>query len=191
MRAAFAVLANIKVYNYVRKLAWQIHQQYQTGISVCRLPPHVSLKQPFVIEDLPGLEDYMGELASSITPFEVSLTELQLIPINIDGFETGLLWIDVQETKYLRQYHNRINQELEKRFGNTHADNDGAGYHFHMTVAMGRQPIEIYRRVYQEIPDHKVGFSYTVKNLALFSYTEPFSLGGDYMTYKILPIGGQ
>jgi 2'-5' RNA ligase len=109
MRAALAVLANVEVYNYVRKLAWEIHQKYQTDISICRVPPHISLKQPFEVSDFIALENYMSELAGSISPFGVHLTELQLILIDIDGIETGILWIDVQETNYLRQLHDSIN----------------------------------------------------------------------------------
>jgi hypothetical protein len=39
MKATFALLANAGVHNQVRKLAWDIHQKYRTGIDVCRLPP--------------------------------------------------------------------------------------------------------------------------------------------------------
>lgn len=189
MRAVFAVLANVEGYNYVRKLAWKIHQKYQTDISVSRLPPHISLKQPFEVSDFIALENYMSELAGSISPFDVNLTELQLIPIDIDGNETGILWIDIQETNYLRQLHDRINLELEQRFNNTQAFVDGASYHFHMSVAIGGQPIEVYRKLFDEIPDRRVNLKYTVNELAMFVYDEPIALDSNYMTYKILPIG--
>jgi len=189
MKAAFALLANIEVYNYVRKLAWEIHQKYQTDISICRLPPHISLKQPFEVSDFIALENYMSELAGSISPFDVNLTELQLIPIDIDGVDTAILWIDIQETNYLRQLHDRINQELEQRFNNTQAYADGASYHFHMSVAIGGQPIEVYQKVYDEIPDRVVNLKYTAHELSMFVYDEPIDLDGNYMTYKILPLG--
>jgi len=189
MKAAFAVLANVEVYNYVRKLAWEIHQKYQTDTSICRLPPHISLKQPFVVSDFIALENYMSELAGSISPFNVNLTELQLIPIDIDGVDTAILWIDIQETNYLRQLHDRINQELEQRFNNTQAYADGASYHFHMSVSIGGQPIAVYRRLLDEIPERRVDLEYTVKELAMFVYDEPIALNSNYMTYKILPIG--
>jgi 2'-5' RNA ligase len=132
----------------------------------------------------------MGELAVSITPFEVNLTEIQLIPIG-ENDEIGLLWLDVQQTDTLRQLHKRINQELEQRFTNTQAEMDGEGYHFHMSVVIGGQPIEVYRKLYDEISDRKVNLKYTVSELAMFVYDEPLSLNGDYMTYRISPIGGQ
>jgi hypothetical protein len=63
MKATFALLANRELHNWVRKLACQIHQNYRTGTQHCRLPPHISLKQPFAISDLTALEGYMDELA--------------------------------------------------------------------------------------------------------------------------------
>ena len=70
MKAVFALLTNTEIHNLVRKLSWDIHQKYRTGIEVCRLPPHISLKQPFDISDLELLVKYMAELAGSITPWE-------------------------------------------------------------------------------------------------------------------------
>lgn len=130
MKATFALLANTEIHNLVRKLAWEAHQKYRTGMIDCRLPPHISLKQPFHIADLAALEAYMSALARSITPFAVHLTELQLQSIVFKGTEFGLLWIEVQETAYLRHLHDRFNQELGQRFGNTQADYDGSAYHF-------------------------------------------------------------
>ena len=189
MKATFALLANTEVHNLVRKLAWDIHRKYHTGTDVCRLPPHVSLKQPFAISKLASLEEYMDELAKSITPFEVYLTELQLVPLRFEGTEFGLLWIDVQETETLRQLHNRVNEELSQRFGNTQADFDGMTYRFHMTVMMGGQPMDIYRKLFSEIPNAKVDLRYTVHELAMFVYDEPMGPEGEYLTYKILPMG--
>lgn len=189
MRAAFALLANHKIHNIVRKLSWEIHQKYRTGTRHISLPPHISLKQPFPIGDLPALEDYMAELASSIQPFDVRLTELQVKPISSGGTTYGLLWIDVEETPELRNLHNRLNDELNQRFGNTPADFDGEQYHFHMTVMLGGQTVDIYRKFYSEIPNPKLNLQFTVKELGMFVYEEPMGPNGEYLCYKILPIG--
>src|SRR6266545_8243886 len=90
----------------------------------------------------------MMNLVRSITPFEVKLTKLQLVDATIEGLDTGILWLDVQETEILRQLHNRVNEELTLRFGDVHAAFDGPDYHFHMTVAIGGQPIETYNAGY-------------------------------------------
>ena len=110
MRATFALLADTEAHNMVRKISWDFHQKYHTGI--LSLPPHVSLKQPFPMESLSALERYMDEFARSFEPFEVKLTELDVIPISHEDIEYGILWIDVQETEELRGLHNRLNEEL-------------------------------------------------------------------------------
>jgi 2'-5' RNA ligase len=189
LKATFALLANPKIHNLVRKLAWEMHMKYRTGTRHCSLPPHISLKQPFSIKDIVALEDYMAELARSIDPFEVRLTELQIDPLVFEGMEFGILWVDVQETEFLRNLHNRLSDELNRRFGDTQAPFDGSEYHFHMTVNMGGQPIDVYRRFLRELSDPGINLRYTVCELAMFVYDEPMGPAGEYLSYKILPIG--
>jgi len=189
MKAAFALLADPEAHNVVRKLAWGIHQKYRTGTRHASLPPHISLKQPFQISDLSALEKYMEELAGTIEPFDVLLTELQVIPLSYSGFESGILWIDVDESAGLRALHSRLNEELDQRFGNTPADFDGRDYHFHMTVMLGGQPVKKYRDFLSEVPEPKINMRFTVKELAMFVYDERMGPNGEYLSYKILPIG--
>jgi 2'-5' RNA ligase len=189
MQATFALLANHEIHNLVRKLSWDIHQKYRTGIEVTRLPPHISLKQPFEISELHSLEKYVTELAGSIEPFDVLLTELQLVEATIDGLVTGILWLNVQETETLRQLHNRLNQELTLRFGNVPAAFDGPDYHFHMTVAMGNQPVETYRQIKDEFSGRLTNLQYQIRELILFVYDDPDTINAGFMTYMILPVG--
>jgi len=188
VRATFALLADNKIHNLVRKLSWDIHQKYRTGIDVCRLPPHISLKQPFDISDLDSLSEYMDELAGSIEPFQTRLTHLELIDATIDGLESGILWLNVEETESLRRLHNRLNEEMTERFGNVPADFDGDRYHFHMSVAIGGQPIETYRKILDEFKNQLGDLQYTVRELVMFVYDERSDLNAGYMTYKILPL---
>ena len=188
MKAAFALLANIETHNLVRKLSWDIHRKYRTGIDICRLPPHVSLKQPFDIADLSSLEEYMTVLANSIPAMELHLTGLKLIETSIDTYETGILWLGVQETEFLRMLHNRLNQELTARFGDVSAPFDGPDYHFHMTVAMGGQPIEIYRKIYNEFEGRLNSVQSTVRELGMFVYDEMEEVHSGYVLYKIMSL---
>jgi 2'-5' RNA ligase len=191
MKAALALLANTEVHNFVRQLAWAIHQKFHIGIEASRLPPHVSLKQPFAVSDLSALAAYMHELADSLTPIEVALPQLQLVQVSIDGLETGILWLDVHETVQLRRLHNRICSELAVRFGGTQAPFDGTAYRFHMTVAIGTQSLSVYQTMYEEISSLPVDLHYIAQELALFVYDDEANLNGGYMTYKILPLKGK
>jgi len=189
MKATFALLADNYIYNLVRKLSWDIHQKYRTGIDVCRLPPHISLKQTFDISDLDALSEYMTELAGSIEPFQARLTHLELIDATIDGLESGIIWLNVEETELLRGIHNRLNEELTARFGNVPADFDGENYHFHMSVAIGGQPIETYHKILREFKDRLVNLQCEIRDLVMFVYDERTDVNAGYMTYKILPLG--
>ena len=187
MKATLALLADMEAHNRVRKLAWEFHQKYRTGI--LPLPPHISLKQPFGVTNLTQLEQYMDQFARSIVPFKVTLTKLAIVPASFQGTEYGILWIDVQETSELRQLHNRLNAELSEQLGPVPAEHDGDAYHFHMTVMLGGQPIDIYHRFYRELDSPVIDYSFIVRELAIFVYDEPLGIDSDYLCYKILPIG--
>ncbi|MBI5032039.1 MAG: 2'-5' RNA ligase family protein [Chloroflexi bacterium] len=188
MKATFALLADWQTHNFVRKLAWDVHCAYGIGLDVTRLPPHVSLKQPFAANDLTSLEEYMMELAPSIQPFEIHLPRLQIVKVAIEGLETGILWLDVQETSLLRDLHNRLNNELAKRFTNTQAAFDGGDYHFHMTVSIGSQPWDVYQRMFKDIVATPIDLRFTPQELVLFVNDDNANLNGGYMTHKILPL---
>lgn len=189
MKATFALLASHEIHNLVRKLTWDIHKKYRTGIDVTRLPPHISLKQPFDVSDLASLGRFMAELAGSIDPFEVQLTGLQYVDARVENQSTGILWLDVKETEVLRRLHDRVNRELSERFGNVQAAFDGPDYHFHMTIAISGQSIETYRKIVDEFSGRLVNLQYAVRELAMFVYDEMYSMNAGYMTYMILPVG--
>ena len=188
MKATFALLADNRIHNLVRKLSWDIHRKYRTGIDVCRLPPHISLKQPFDVSDLDSLTKYMAEYSASITPFEAKLTHLELIEAAIGEIESGILMLNVLETETLRGLHNRLNQELTARFGNVPATFDGPDYHFHMTVAIGGVPVETYQMIEKEFSDRLVNLQYTVQELVMFVYDEREEVNAGYMTYMNSPL---
>ena len=75
------------------------------------------------------------------------------------------------------------------RLGNVQAPFDGWDYHFHMTVAMGNQPIETYRKIKDEFSDRLTNLQYAVRQMVMFVYDEIDSVSAGYMTYMILPIG--
>jgi hypothetical protein len=131
----------------------------------------------------------MIKLAQSIKPFQVNMTHLELIDATIDGLESGILWLNVAETAFLRGLHNRLNEELTARFGNVPADYDGARYHFHMSVAIGGQPIETYHEILDEFKDRLVNLQCMIRDLVIFVYDERSDVNAGYMTYMILLLG--
>jgi len=138
---------------------------------------------------LDSLSKYMTELAQSIEPIQARLTHLELIDATIDGLESGILWLNVEETEFLRGLHNRLNEELTARFGNVPAEFDGANYHFHMSVAIGGQPTETYHKILDEFKDRLLNLECMVQDLVMFVYDQRTAVNAGYMTYMILPLG--
>jgi 2'-5' RNA ligase len=187
MKATFALLPPSDIHNMVRHLAWEAHTSQQITTMAARLPAHVSLKISFDIHDLGLLENYMDELAASIPPMEIYLTELQLIEMGT----IGLLWLDVVQTPALRQLHFRILNDLVARLGESACvPPDGERYHFHMTVAMGK-PLSAFQQAYTAMRTCAVNTSFTARELCLFLYDDQSGLDEDYITYKILPLTPQ
>lgn len=183
MKATFALLLDHTVHNMVRKLAVEVHQAYQIGLVSSQLPPHVSLKQPFLIADLSAIEAYFDQLAKSIDPLILSFPR-------IGGAETApVLWLEVEETETLRHLHTRINQELAERFSETQAPFDGSAYRFHLTIALGGAAASVYQSMVAELESRNVAFQAIARQLVLFYYDDDQGLPGSFLTYKILPLG--
>jgi 2'-5' RNA ligase len=188
MRATFALLVDHRVHNFMRKLAVEIQARYRTGLQAAVLPAHITLKLPFRVTGLAGLEAYFDRLAASIEPFEIALTGLELQMTILEGAEQGVLWLEVEESPTLRGLHNRINEELASRFQDTQAPFDGPDYRFHATVALGGQPPDVYRRIYAEYRDLDVHLRYTATHIAMF-YSPDHAQPDQFITCKILPLG--
>jgi 2'-5' RNA ligase len=188
MKSAFALLVDTTVHNFMRRLAVDINERYRTGFKAAVLPPHISLKQPFQISSLAAVEAYFDQLAQSVEPFEITLTHLELQIVSLDDGEQGVLWLAVREDHALRSLHRRINLELAGRFENTQAPFDGPAYRFHATLAVGGQPVDVYRQIYAEYGPVRANLTYTARELAMY-YTEGDSHAAEGFVYKILPLG--
>ena len=187
MRAAIVLLANAPIQNFIRRIVFELNTKYQVAFYASLLPAHVSLKQPFAFEDMDVLEKAFDALAAQTAPFDLQLDRFYCE--EWAGF--GILGLNVVETPVLRGLHNQLNAELSRLFKDTRAAHDGSEYHFHMTIELGKaadaNPFQAY---FDGLADHQVNFSYTVKELALFYYTDEANRGGTFINYRVMPLGG-
>jgi len=189
MKAAIFLPVDYHIHNFMRALAVEIHQKYQTGLHAASFPPHITLKLPFQLSDLADLETYFDHLAASTSPLEITLARLELQATAVGGAERSVLWLAVQESRDLRKLHHRINQELVERFEDTQAAHDGPEFQFHATLAAGGQPMEVYQRIYAEYKDISVNLGYTATQIGL-AYCDCDATAG-LITYRIMPLGGK
>jgi 2'-5' RNA ligase len=189
MKAGFVLLVDYTIHNVLRRLAYELHRDYQLGFHGAVIPPHISVKQPFQIGDVDAVEAYFDEFAASIAPFEVALDGVEVLPAIGPAGDTGLIWLAVRESPVLRGLHDRLNAELEARFANTAADFDGPSYRFHATIATGGQPPEVYRRIASELQPPPLPSSTPIREIMLCYIDDDSFAPGTYITYKTLPLG--
>ena len=186
MKAAIALLADCRIQNFVRKIAFDLNRKYNIDFLASYLPAHISLKQPFSFESMEKLENYFNLLAESIKPFEIELNKIYYTKWK----EYGILGLNVKETSILRNLHNQINRELNELFENASAPHDGDTYHFHLTIELGKIAGEnVYKNYFNNLEDIKVNLSYTVRDIALFYYADESFKVSSFMNYKVLPLG--
>jgi 2'-5' RNA ligase len=131
------------------------------------------------------LEGYFDSLAAQITPFQIELDEIY----NTYWEGYGILGINVRETETLRELHNQLNRELSDLFVDTSAPHDGAGYHFHMTIELGKvEHQNPYRDYFERLESRTVNLAYQAKEIALFYYP---SYQQSFICYKVMPLTGK
>jgi 2'-5' RNA ligase len=186
MKAAIVLLANAAVQNTIRRMVFELNTRYQTEFFAALLPAHVSLKQPFVFEDMAVLERYFDGLAASTAPFEIQLDRVYYE----EWSGSAILGLNVLETPRLRALHNQLNAELAGLVADARANHDGSGYHFHMTVELG--PVGAtngFKATFDALPDPRVNLRYTVSELGLFYYAGDVIRPGSFIHYRTQPLG--
>jgi 2'-5' RNA ligase len=181
MKATFVLLANNDLENYAKKLVLKAQNIGKLGFEACRLPFHVSLKQPFDIPNVDGIEEYFDGFVRSTSPITIHFTELDLYKANIMGIDSGVLSIKAERTQQLDELQKRFFVELNKKFGKCKADHDD-DYVFHMTISYGLAPSEQYDKVFNELKGQNYNFESVFSQLGLFYY-EDFKPGA-YFCYK-------
>lgn len=167
MRATIALLIDDPLAN--RLAAYTLRcRDYGFDLRALRLPAHVSLKQPFMVNDFERFEEYFDELSSRIQPQQLRLNGFAFW----GNAEQGVVSVRVEASPRLRQLHEQLNTELERFFGETQADFDGDAYEFHVTVAIGAFHPNLLSQLNAEILTWKLDEVAMSSSLAMFIYEE-------------------
>ncbi|HEX9019072.1 MAG TPA: 2'-5' RNA ligase family protein [Anaerolineaceae bacterium] len=187
MKAAIVLLSDYAVQNYIRQFVYQLNTRWDVPFFASLLPAHISLKQPFTFENIEALERFFDSFAASIPPFEIDLDGLYAETWS--GY--GILGLNVVETPALRALHNRLNAELPGVVKDASAAHDGAEYHFHLTIEMGKvDGLNPFQALYDEISDKRVQLQFTARALALFFYPQRSEFDSTFITYRVQPLAG-
>jgi len=190
-RVAIALQPPDDVRHQMARLTMRCHS-YGFSLRVLRLPAHISLKQPFVVDDFENFERYFDRLASRIERQD----------LRFDGYrfwgdaDEGVVAVHVEPNRRLRELHALLNDELTEQFGDVRANFDGEDYEFHLTVAIGSSDAGQVAQLKEEIAKWTLINPIQAVELAMYIYEEsarPDSLYGmrEYGVYKTLPLTGQ
>lgn len=184
MKAVIVLLADYETQNKIRKVVFELDSKYGIDFLAARLPAHISLKQPFNFENMDTLEKYAEQLAANLAPVKIEPGEIYYA----DWGNSGILGINIKETKMLRSLHEKLNRELAELFINTSAPFDGDEYKFHITIEMGatvsKNP---YKEYFERLNEKKVIEPFTAKSIGIFyAGSDPTS----FINYRIIPLRG-
>ena len=132
--------------------------------------PHITLKMGFRATDIRPFEEFVEKLASEIPPFEITVN-------GFDSFDDGILFLNVEENRILKNLRQRILGELSTNHGVQAEPIEGAQFRFHITMAYGFSPSEFQtlRKVYAS---RELRFTFRASHIDLFCHT-----GQQWVTY--------
>jgi 2'-5' RNA ligase len=159
-----------EVHNFVSKIQMEVVRTCGTGPRF-HGTPHITLKLSFRTAAIEPFEPHLDRLAAEVEPFEIRVG-------NIDFFDPGIMFLDVEPNSALEHLRRRILRELSDGYAVTPYDIEGDRFHFHVTVAYDLSPSTFAhaRRVFAGATDH-LGF--VPGSLALLCHT-----GEQWFTYK-------
>jgi 2'-5' RNA ligase len=93
-------------------------------------PPHITLKMGFDATNTEPFEQYLEQLASEVTAFEITAK-------NFDSFDEGIFFMNVESSGPLEKLRQRILTDLSGSHGIQPEFIEGSQFRFHITLAYG------------------------------------------------------
>ena len=113
--------------NYIREICKEENKNFNINEQAFSLPQHISLKTSFNTNQYLTIIKYLKEELKDINTIELKANNLTII----DG---KVIWLDIEENKFLRNLHNKINILLKEKFNIGLSGFDGENFKFHSTL---------------------------------------------------------
>jgi 2'-5' RNA ligase len=190
IKTDFVLMVDPQVHNFARKLAMDIHYQYNTGLIAARLPQHITLGPGFETDfvELERVADYLEGLAKKTQPFTIKFHHISLKIVPDDREGLGIIWMDVQESKTLQKLHEKIYSDI-KAYGWKVDWAPGVKYLFHSTISYGGLPGNKYQEIYRALPEKDIDLSSRIAQIAMCCPPDEHNTPGTFITYKIFSLG--
>lgn len=132
--------------------------------------PHISLKMGFAAAEPQPFAECVDKLAGETEPFEIRLRDYGF-------FDEGIVFLDTVPDPRMESLRQRVLAELKGGHGVEALPIEGAGFHFHVTLAYGYRPRE-FAAIRADFQPRKADLKFTARHLDLFCYT-----GRQWVTY--------
>ena len=90
MKATIVLIANNQTANMASKLLLEANRIGELGLEMARLPFHVSLKQPFIINNLNEVEEFFDKYSKILKSVNVHFEELVAWENSVFGYDSGV-----------------------------------------------------------------------------------------------------
>lgn len=178
LQAAIALLPDAELSNHLAAAALSAHAACNGRLRWPRLPPHLSLKQPFEIDSLPLVEQVIDQLSYELGPVRVTLGGIEVQPPSL-GSPEAVVWVGVEADPSLVALEQRIEQELSPAAVDAATPFVSDAYRFHVTL--GFLPAASLGEC--AAPLSLVGATATFPELGLFVYDGLPRAGWQCMLY--------
>lgn len=133
LKGAIALLPDRDLANRLAAAALAVHRATAGRLRWPRLPPHLSLKQPFALGASSSAERILVDIAASLPAVSVELAGVEQRLASPHGPE-AVVWVAVQPTEVLLALHERLDLELGASSAEAGAPLDAERHRFHLTL---------------------------------------------------------
>lgn len=186
LKGAIALLPDRELANRLATAALAAHRATAGRLRWPRLPPHLSLEQPFVVPDTSAIERYLEQLAASSPKVSVLLAGVEQRLASPHGPE-AIVWVAVQPSEALLTLHERLDADLGSASPEPRIPLEEERHRFHLTL--GFLPAWIPELDVAALSAELAGIEVTFAEAALFLYDGLPRAGWQSMLYRRVRLG--
>lgn len=186
LKGAIALLPDRDLANRLAAAALAAHRATMGRLRWPRLPPHLSLEQPFVVPDTSAVERYLEQLAGSLPKISVSLAGVEQRLTSPHAPE-AIVWVAVQPSEVLLTLHERLDADLGPARPEPSVPLEEERHRFHLTL--GFLPAWIPGLDVEALSAELSGLEVTFAEAALFLYDGLPRAGWQSMLYRRVRLG--
>lgn len=158
----------------IRNYCKEINKEFNVNEQSFTLPQHISLKTSFYTENYKEIIKELKIQFINNKKLVLKINEVANIP--------GIIWLNINETIELRNYHNEILEYLLKKYKIEKIGFDGDTFKFHSTLFQDIDNKELVEKLYKIIDKKLFEEKKIIVNKIYFGISEIGKVG----TYKVI-----